>query len=72
MPLAQNTRDFLADYSEPTLPSIDGLLMLVHNVFTQMKLWPQWGMTWPEDGWTFRPIHLQLIFTQAMFELQLA
>ena len=24
MPLAQNTRDFLADYSEPTLPSIDG------------------------------------------------
>ena len=24
IPLAQNTRDFLADYSEPTLPSIDG------------------------------------------------
>ncbi|MGC6366741.1 MAG: carboxypeptidase M32 [Candidatus Marinamargulisbacteria bacterium] len=24
MPLAQNTRDFLADYSEPTLSSIDG------------------------------------------------
>ena len=24
MPLAQNTRDYLADYSEPTLSSIDG------------------------------------------------